>query len=267
MGLRFAFAGAALAAVMGVLASPFAAARAAPQPLGLMASRGPVPLACLAGECAAEISAFCLEQARGIPDPGTPYRLAAGRLTLIAIAADGRIQRTDAAPLVSLVVERGYSSVRVALPARVLERMGAVRAAIEVGERVTLVAAPIAGDPDPLDAAEAAAVTGPLRRLAARFIDDEGTAADAARLTNGLINDLPENDRVSPETARKLWRARRESADVAPAARARADAMVERCQVKVAKGRFFSLRHCLEVAHDQEMLRLNQRYWRAVLGS
>lgn len=267
MALRLAFASAALAAAIGVMAAPFAAARAAPQPLGLMASRGPVPLSCLAGECAAEISAFCLEQARGIPDPGTSYRLAAGRLTLIAIAADGKIQRADAAPLVSLVVERGYSSVRVTLPARVLAQMGAVRAAIEVGERVTLVAAATAGDPDPLDAAETAAVTGPLRRLASRLVDHGGEAADAARLANGLINDLPEHDRVSPEAARKLWRARRESANASPAARARANAMVARCQTKVAKGRFFSLRHCLEVVHDQEMLRLNRRYWRAVLGS
>ncbi len=258
---------AALTILPLTIVAPLAGAVAAPQPLGLVASRGPVPLACLAGECAAELSAFCLQQARDIPAPGTRYRLAGGELSLIAIAADGKTRRIEGAKVLSLAVERGYSSVRVTVDRRVLEKMGAVRAAVEVGERVTLVPVEVAGDPDPLDEIEIAAVSGPLRDLGQRLVDNGGAAADAVRLTNGLINDLPERGRIAPATAARLWRDRIAKSGANAAAVSRAGAMVAHCQERVAEGRFFSLRRCIETLHDQEILLLNQRFWRAVLGS
>ncbi len=249
------------------LLAPLGGAAAAPQPLGLVASRGPVPLACLAGECAAEISAFCLQQARDIPAPGTRYRLAGGEIALIAIAADGKARRIAGGALLTLEAGRGYSSVRVTLPRRALEEMGAVRAAVEIGERVTLVPVAVAGDPDPLDEAEIAAVSGPLRDLGRRLVDDGGAETDAVRLANGLINDLPATGRIAPGEAARLWRQRLAASGADAEAAARAGAMVAHCRDRVAKGRFFSLRRCLETLHDREMLRLNQRFWRAVLGS
>jgi len=264
---RFVLVIAALTILPPMIAAPFAGAAAAPQPLGLVASRGPVPLACLAGECAAELSAFCLQQARDIPAPGARYRLAGGELSLIAIAADGKTRRIAGDKVLSLVVERGYSSVRVTLPRRVLERMGAVRAAVEVGERVTLVPVAVAGDPDPLDETEIATVSGPLRGLGQRLVDDGGVAADAIRLANGLINDLPETGRVAPATAARLWRDRIARTGADAAAVSRAGAMVARCRERVTEGHAFSLRRCLETLHDQEILLLNQRFWQSVLGS
>ena len=50
-----------------------AAAQAAPQALGLTASLRPTPMRCDAAGCRADLSAFCLQQQRADPRPGTVY--------------------------------------------------------------------------------------------------------------------------------------------------------------------------------------------------
>lgn len=69
-------------AITALVSAPGIAA-AAPQILGLVASTAPVPMTCTAGQCSAEVPAFCLQRERTMPRIGTAYRAGPGsRITL-----------------------------------------------------------------------------------------------------------------------------------------------------------------------------------------
>ncbi|MCH7931148.1 MAG: hypothetical protein IH906_02920 [Proteobacteria bacterium] len=249
------------------IALPLGGARAAPQALGLVATNGPVPLRCFAGECAAEFSAFCLQQARDLPAPGTAYRAVGDALSLIVIAADGKSRRLPGAEQLTFVTERSFTAVRIALPKRALEAFGAVRAAVEVGARITLVPVAVAGDPNPQSDLEIATATGPLRATGERLVDNSGAAADAMRITERAINALPERGRVGAEAGEQLWRETVANSGIEGEAVARANEAYGSCRQKVDVGFNYSLRNCLKNKHDQLILELNVRYWRATVGS
>ena len=249
------------------IAAPLAAASAAPQPLGLVATNGPVPLKCFAGECAAEFTSFCLQRARSIPWPGTAFRAVGDDFTLIAIAADGKTRRLPAAEHLTIINQRSFTSVRLAMPKRALEALGAVRAAVEVGTGVTLLPVAVAGDPDPLSDLEIAAATGPLRATGDRVVDNGGAQAEATRLTTDYINALAGHDRVGAEEGERIWRETVASSGLEGEGVARANEAYDRCRQDVIDGFDYSLRKCFEKRHDELLLELNRRYWQATVGS
>lgn len=106
------------------VAAPLATASAAPQPLGLVTTNGPVPLTCFAGQCAAEFTSFCLQRARSIPLPGTAFRAVGDDFTLIAIAADGKSVRLPAVAHLTIINQRSFTSIRLAISKRALEALG-----------------------------------------------------------------------------------------------------------------------------------------------
>ena len=72
-------------------------AMAAPQILGLLATKVPQPLYCEGDECAADLASFCLQPHRGEPWPGQPYQAIDGStLTLVGTTADARELRIAA---------------------------------------------------------------------------------------------------------------------------------------------------------------------------
>lgn len=261
MRVRFLLAFAAL------LIAPFAPLSAAPQALGLVATNAPVPLTCSAGACSAQFSAFCLQQARDVPEPGTPYHAVGDALILVAVGSDGETLRLDGSAYMTITSERGYSSVRISLPTGVLAALGAVSAAVEVGSAVTLLPVPVPGDADPYTSQEIATVTGPLRELGGHVVDDAGAEADAVRLTGGLINDLPDVGRVGLDEGDRAWRERLSKTYVSPEAAELAGQAYGICRSRAKAGLYYNLRRCLEQKHDEQMRRLNRRYWQAIVGS
>ncbi|MFQ5958167.1 MAG: hypothetical protein ACE5LF_02245 [Alphaproteobacteria bacterium] len=256
-----------LAIVAAAIAAPLAGAGAAPQALGLVATNAPVPLNCFAGECSAQFSTFCLQQARDIPLPGTPYRAVGDGLSLVAVAADGKARRLPGAEHLSITSQRAYNAVKISMSRGALEALGAVRAAVEVGPKVSLVPVPVVGDPDPQSAQEIAAATGPLRDLGDSIVDNAGPEADAARLTSNLINDLPDRGRVGTDVGDRLWQQRLAQDAADPETVAHAAEAYGVCRQRVEAGYYFSLRRCLELKHDEQMMRLNRRFWQAIVGS
>lgn len=250
-----------------LMVAPFTTLSAAPQALGLIATKAPIPLTCVGDECSAQFSAFCLQETRDIPGPGTPYFAIGEALTLVAIAADGTTQQLDGSAYLSFFSERGYSAVRLSVPKRVLTMLGAVGAAVEIGPMVTLLPALVAGDADPQTAQDIATVTGPLRELGGRIVDNAGAEADAVRLTGRLINGLPEIGRVGLDIGDPLWREQLSRSDVGPEAVALAAQAYGTCRRRAEAGLYYNLRRCLEQQHDEQVLRLNRRYWQAILGS
>jgi len=258
-----------LGATVLAAAVPLAGAHAAPQVLALLATDSPTTLKCEDGRCAAEFSAYCLQRERPIPEPGVAYKATDDGMTLIVRTADGAGREIPAADHVGIVTERSYTAVRVSLPERLLEAWNAADVAIEVGHRVSLVPLPVAGDPEPQTEADIALAVGPQRALGERLVDRSSPDGDVARITNALINALPEHGRAAPEERGGLW-----ATVVGPRAASFPGATIESagevydwCQRKVSIGRYFSLRRCLETAHDALMVGLNARYWSAEPGS
>lgn len=258
---------AATAVLAGVAGPP---ALAAPQVLGLVASAAPLPLACDAAGCRIELSSFCLQQPRANPAPGTAY-VPANPANLFLVGTDlaGVAVRIPAAPHLRFATARGFTAVTAEIDAVELRKLGLVKIALEIGRDVSLLPVARAGDAEPQTAAEIAAATGPIRAAAEGFFDDSGEAPDAIRLTNAMINALPDRGRTPTDGDGRLIRtavARRADAD--PAGVALARSIHAACVDKVdVRHHVFSMRDCLESSHDRLVTRTNIAFWESLGGS
>ncbi|HET6220772.1 MAG TPA: hypothetical protein VFE11_01350, partial [Dongiaceae bacterium] len=188
--------GAAAALVLGA-----GAASAAPQILGIVASNGALPLACDDQGCRAELSTFCLQQPRANPAVGQEYALAdAASVTLIGRNAAGQTLRLPAGPYLRFVSDRGFTSVALALPDAAMKALGLTGLAVEVAKDASLIPVEAPGDRDAQSADEIALATGAHRRQGESFFDDSGESADAIRLTNLMVNQLPHSGRQPTDT-------------------------------------------------------------------
>jgi len=240
-------------------------AGAAYQIMGLIASAGAVPLTCSRGECSAEFSSFCLQPDRASPPRGAQYYAIGGAgITVIGTTVAGRTLTITRADDLRITAQRGHNAVRISISDATLSALGLKSIAIDVGEGVSLVPEPIVGDPNPQTEVDIALATGPLRVLGSRIVDRGGDTTMAARLTNDLINALPEGGRVGPDVRDGLWdaaaRARLLPA-VTPGARKLARGAYELCRAKSAGGSILTLRQCLGSRHDRFLGALNNAYW------
>jgi len=245
---------------------PIAHATAAPQILALVATGGAVPFVCDGSTCTAELTSFCLEEARAAPRAGRVYRLAPTRaLALVATDANGVERRIAPTPDLRFVVtRRGVAAVRATIDRSVLEKLGAKRLAIRVGAQVSLLPEARAGDGPPHSAAEIAQVAGPLRATGSMIVDRAGPDIEAARLVNRVINGLPAYGRATAARRQNAWRTASAASAASPAGRAHAREIYRQCrQWTAAAGTPFGLRECLEGRHIGILSTLNKRYWDA----
>ena len=263
--LRWPFATLAFAAAAAL---PTGGAYAAPQILGMVATAEPMPLVCAGGTCSAEFSTFCLQDKRVPPRSGTAYTVARGEgLTLVVTASDGSERRLPAAGLVRVTSARAYMAVTVSVAEPDLKALGATRASITVGRRVSLVPVPVPGDPWPLTGHDVASATGPLRAAAVRLFDRGGEIPVTARITNRLINAARSDGPLAPHRLDGLWR-RVIGADPAAAAADPGTRSAARiftlCRGMAAEGAYSTVRRCLEKQHDALMVENNGRYWQTL---
>ena len=256
-----------LALVLVALAGfPVGTASAAPQALALMATNGAVPLTCVDGTCSVELSTFCLQQDRDSPRAGVPYRLASATgIRLVASDGNGRTFRLPIPESSRISAERGYWAVTLTLPEDALAGIEAVQVAVEVGENVSLLPVATLGDLAPQGEAEAAVATGPWRRVGSRVVDGGGPWAETARLTNRMINWLPQARAASAEEQAGAWSKALASAEGPwSAGVARAKAIRDYCLGPERAGR--QLRQCPQQEHDLILTDLTGTYWKALSG-
>jgi hypothetical protein len=262
----------AAAGFAAILALPTAGAHAATQVLGLVASNGaPTELNCQGADCRAHFSAFCLQQDRPAPSHGDRYQLApSGALALIAKTADGRSLRLPGADYLQINSEIGFTSVEISLSKAKMAALGATAVAVEVGAGVSLVPVALAGDPNPQTDDEIALATGPMRQVAAETFERPGTESDAARITNVLINALPDDEQAETATLRNgLWQMALNDKAIAgatPAGVTMAQQMYEGCRISVESRSMFSMRNCLELRHADLLATTNHKFWRDAAG-
>jgi hypothetical protein len=247
-------------------------AQAASQALGLQASLEPTPMICTDKGCRADLSAFCLQQQRADPKPGTIYHLAPGtRVTLLVTGHDGRQTRLDGARYLSFTDDRGFVSITARVVPEALAGMDVAAVAVEVGQDASLLPAPSAGDTNPQADDELALATGANRHKAAAFFDKTGRDADAIRLTNAMLNALPDGTRNRSDTDGHLvqqvlgqYSGLPIDHDGALLAEDIHRACVEKTDVT---HQVDSMRNCLEGSHDILTTHVNIDFWNSLGGS
>lgn len=257
------------AALAGVALLAAGGAQAAPQVLGIVASNGPVPLACDDTGCHADLSSFCLQQPRQNPGRGQSYiPLEGADIALTGRDGAGETVRLPAAPYLSFNTDRGFTAIEVTLPPDKLAALGLRDLAVEIGEKVSLLPAAAADDSDPQTTAEIALATGKFREKGAEFFDRTGESGDAIRLANSMINALPAHGRSAGDSDGRIL----EAAIATPAGQtadgkgvALARQMYATCQHKVdVTHHIATMRACLEGTHDRLVVNTNIDFWNSL---
>jgi len=255
------------AGILSAWAAYPSAAHAAPQILGLVATSAPLPLHCVGGVCAVEVSGACLQEHRPAPVPGTAYRPAKGAaLTLVAEDRRGKTRTMGVAELVEIRSLRAFNSLVVSLPERVVQKLAddVVLASLSVGPMTSLLPVAVAGDTDPLTDQEISQYTGPLRALAENAFGHGKANLTATRILNQMVNRLPADTSVGAEsiaTVRDQTMSQKITADMPMAARL-VDLALDTCREKLRVDRTPHLRACIANQHDILNANTTLNVWR-----
>ncbi len=130
----------------------------------------------------------------------------------------------------------------VSVPVKELAVLGAVSAAVEIGEAVALVPDTLAGDYRP---------------------QTDADAATAARALNHIVNALSPDAHASVTPRDSLWRdtVERYEEDLDTPGLSRAARLYESCQTHAVRDTDAGLRWCLQLRHDALIIELNSNYW------
>lgn len=247
-------------------------ADAAPQALGIVASLEPTKMTCDGAGCRAELTAFCLQQARDNPPAKMSYRPIDGaEFTIVGRNAAGETVRVPAADFLKFRSARGYTAVQVTLAPEAVAALGLTEIGLEVGEQVSLLPETETADADPQTPEEIAVATGTNRAAAVKFYDAQNAQSDAMRVTSAMINALPEQGRRQSDTDGSLWGATTVESlagKVDPAGLALAAELFATCQRKVdITHQVETMRDCLQGTHDRVAVQTNIKFWESLGGS
>jgi hypothetical protein len=262
-----------------------ATARADSQMLGLVATEGPVPLACEGSTCTARLSAFCLEKDRPNPAAEAVYHpVGRAGITLEVTSPQGVTRSLPAKGRLSIAAVGGMAAVMVSLDRAAAGIGPDERVAVRVGARVSLLPVEEAGDPRRHQPDEIAEVAGVWRALGERVVDKGGAQIAAARSLDKVISTLPAGRTTAPGIGKAAWRTalgrapdpRSTNAGFALASRHFASCAAALTDMARPHRKLVGitaywggqgiiarpgLRQCLEGRHDGIMTRLNRRYW------
>jgi hypothetical protein len=242
-------------------------AQAAPQSLALVATDEPVQLACAGANCSAEFSAYCLQPDRISPKTGTKYWMTdKSQVSVKGIAGDGREIVLAAKDALRFRALRGHTAIEISLAPGLKERMNLTTVAVVLKDNVTLAPRAEAGDDNPLSEGELAMVEQSLRPVGASMVDTDPEGMAAARITNRLVNLLPDHDGDTAGTARhwdKLM-ARAQSDGLSPMAKRLAQNAYDLCRYYADRVVPGDMRRCMQGQHDRLMKVLNSGYWKAI---
>lgn len=242
------------------------AAQAAPQLLGVVASSTPLRLHCEGDTCRTEISTICLQAHRDTPERNQSYTahdISAFSLRMVKANHD-----EISIPLSkgSFTSTRGYTAVEVLIDVASYSARGFEPISLSVAKNGMLIPVVVADDSDPITTDEIQHALATLKPAAEDVFKTHSPEYEAIRLVNRLLNETPIKGRMAKADREQLWdntfgESARESSGVGAH---RAADIVGYCQYRTNKGKFFSVRRCLEQRLDGMLMDINTKYWRAV---
>lgn len=247
---------------------------AAPQILAALEVEEGMPFICDGASCETDITTFCLQQDRDSPRSGTVYTPAERQhFRLRLTKSDGSISEVPASD-VTFTSGRGFTHVRVSLPASRMTALGAASARLVVTRQASLIPTPQAGDPDPITPAEAEYVTKSLRAVGEEMIDSQPLAASARLVGRVATAILDYRAAPTPEAVDRLWHDVID--DMAPVLDGAQDGdrvigkarrEIDGCARSGHHHSMAGVKSCLEYRHGDLMRDLNIDYWNRKPGS
>lgn len=242
-------------------------ASADPQMLGVIQTASAVPLHCSGGTCSAELSSICLHEKRPTPISGYPYSPHnPDALQVTAMHMDGTEVQLDPTAILKFVASRGFTTVRVSVPAAVIAEAGLASLAVQVKQPLTLIPT---GKTDtrgtPFTEGDIELGAGPMRATAVQIVDDNTDTMHASEVLARMIDVLPHSGRAKTDLRAEVWKtaAVPHSTSMSETGQHRARSTYNRCYRQTRIGDK-TLRGCLAEAHDDFVRELNVKYWDAV---
>jgi hypothetical protein len=241
---------------------PLGAAWAAPQPLGLIASKQPLQLRCADGKCAGFLSSFCMLKERRAPHDGEVYQLAADdQVQVVVTGRDGATHSLPSTDLIKFEAYMSYTAVRVEVDQTRLAALDPVAVSVRVAPRATLLPEPSVAFKRPLTKSEIALVTGPLRAAAEPIFEEGSARNDAVRVTGLLVNELPFGDLADGQFETAWQNVATSVGGANPEGLAVARRSYLACRNTVAHELYATLRTCVARKHQRLILDMNKEYW------
>ncbi len=246
------------------------AASAAPQALGLVATRDAMPLQCNGDTCVGFLSSFCLEEERMPPVARRAYKPAANsKITLIVETGDGRTIHLPGQEYLSFNVRLDFTSILAKVSLSRLAAFSPSRVSVHIGPLATLMPTPVAGDTGLHSPDELKLVTGPYRRTGNRFFDESGATGETVSMMTQMINRLPRLARAPKEARVGSLGDVLNGADgraSGDGARQRFQAIVEGCENMLTTTKRINMRACLTYRHEVMQTKANRQFWWALGG-
>lgn len=243
---------------------------AAPQALAVLTTGNGAAMTCEKGVCTSNLSTYCLQQYRDAPDMGAPYH--AGNpesFTVVLDMPDGTQKTIPSGDFLEFKAERGFVVVKAMMNENVLHDNGAIAARIIVGPTATLIPDPEEGDLNPFTQAEIALATGSYR-IAGAHIIDATKQASTARALSVMLRAIPKW-RGWPETTRdEMWQmidgvAKKEQ--ISGLEKDLIKSEFRACADLYENQKFYGIGYCIRQHHDEELVKMNKKYWKHQAGS
>ena len=181
-------------------------------------------------------------------------------------APDGTVRSQPIGDLIEVTTRRDFVSVTISVPETEVTALGGGRAALSVASAASLLPVEVPGDREPLTDAEIADATGPHRALA----DEVGAMHDDkivfARMTNRMINALPEFANPSTATRFRLWRSLfgKDPVGAANLGELQAQGAFFDCRRDLMAVVHDGMRACLAEYQDRAMYQMTVKVWKAL---
>ena len=237
----------------------------------MVRNKKPLPLHCAGGTCSVEVSSFCLQRHRKAPISGTSYQPSA-QTVISLIYNHGKQEAMTRIPVtrhVRIFSNRGYSSVKLQIPASLVKSSGGSVPKISIGARSAAVPVALEGDPHPQSEQEIATYTGPMRIAADQVVAARNYQATVVDSINRLINGLPDDEPAQTGQEDRLWKKviGPKPGHDAPAGLRFTAKELKYCatasrDAAAAGISGFGVRGCLKSTHDEFMIEQNHKVWK-----
>jgi hypothetical protein len=257
----------AATAIPVLVASP-SGGWAAPQVLALLATEGPMALACDGARCVAELPSLCLQPERRAPEAGRVYHALNGdALRLVGTAADGTERALPLPPEARLTALRTHVAVALSVPRTWVDAHFATLDGITVASLSPLAPQALATDAAPMSPAELQVARSELTAVAEIVFATAPESLAATRIAGRMVNLLADQDEMDDDALAAAWRnagGPLADADGGASVPSRARFDYEFCRFGTRSGLAASAKACFQAQHDGALEYIYARYVKAL---
>ena len=240
-------------------------ATAAPQMLVLLDGSGRLPIQCGERQRVVELATMCLQPERRMPEMGRGYRPTDRQaVVLTGLDKSGRAVQRPLPEAARINALRSHLSVRVEISRAWVEETFAARPGVVVAGGAALRPLALTSDTEPLTQSEIRHANANAMTVARGAFAGNPGAVLSARISNYVINALPNGNKVSDDALATAWREALAEIPANPDDLSTVRFIVDYCHYSANNGLARSLHYCLQGRQDRALEELHQGYINAL---